>query len=50
MTAGATIVYGEGSPSPYIEAERGRPSALPVETYGEGSPSPYIEAFFGRSG
>ena len=44
------IGYGEGSPSPYIEARRRRSGRRCGPAYGEGSPSPYIEAPQGPTG
>ena len=37
-------IYGEGPPSPYIEARDHRHSRPDIGGYGEGPPSPYIEA------
>ena len=38
------VSYGEGPPSPYIEAPVQADVELILDVYGEGPPSPYIEA------
>ena len=41
----AQVRYGEGPPSPYIEAASvASPASTTTRSYGEGPPSPYIEA------